>query len=48
MYQLGYKAFGIVGLLSLLIGIVLALQTAMQLRVFGAGVFWPHWLESRW
>jgi phospholipid/cholesterol/gamma-HCH transport system permease protein len=39
MYQLGYKAFGIVGLLSLLIGIVLALQTAMQLRVFGAGVF---------
>jgi len=39
MYQLGYKAFGIVGLLSLLIGLVLALQTAMQLNTFGAGVF---------
>ncbi|NLG18784.1 MAG: MlaE family lipid ABC transporter permease subunit [Fibrobacter sp.] len=39
MYQLGFKAFGIVGLLSLLIGIVLALQTAIQLRTFGAGVF---------
>ena len=39
MFQLGYKAFGIVGLLSFLIGIVLALQTAMQLRTFGAGVF---------
>ena len=39
MYQLGYKAFGIVGLLSFLIGIVLALQTAMQLRTYGAGVF---------
>jgi phospholipid/cholesterol/gamma-HCH transport system permease protein len=39
MYQLGYKAFGIVGLLSFLIGLVLALQTAMQLRTYGAGVF---------
>lgn len=39
MYQLGYKAFGIVTLLSFLIGIVLSLQTAMQLRTFGAGVF---------
>lgn len=39
MYQLGYKAFAIVGLLSFLIGIVLALQTAMQLESFGAGIF---------
>ncbi|HEX3019392.1 MAG TPA: MlaE family lipid ABC transporter permease subunit [Chitinispirillaceae bacterium] len=39
MYLLGYKAFGIVGLLSFLIGIVLALQTAMQLETFGAGIF---------
>ena len=39
MFQLGYKAFGIVGLLSFLIGIVLALQAAIQLKSFGAGVF---------
>jgi phospholipid/cholesterol/gamma-HCH transport system permease protein len=39
MYQLGFKAFGIVGLLSLLIGLVLALQLAMQLQTYGAGVF---------
>jgi phospholipid/cholesterol/gamma-HCH transport system permease protein len=39
MYQLGYKALGIVGLLSLLIGVVLSLQTAMQLQSYGAGVF---------
>jgi phospholipid/cholesterol/gamma-HCH transport system permease protein len=39
MYQLGYKAFGIVGLLSLLIGFVLALQTAIQLEMYGAGVW---------
>ncbi|MBN1757980.1 MAG: MlaE family lipid ABC transporter permease subunit [Chitinispirillaceae bacterium] len=39
MYQLGFKAVGIVGLLSFLIGIVLALQTAMQLRTYGAGIF---------
>jgi phospholipid/cholesterol/gamma-HCH transport system permease protein len=39
MYQLGYKALGIVALLSLLIGLVLALQTAMQLATYGAGVF---------
>lgn len=39
MYQLGLKALGIVGLLSLLIGLVLALQTAMQLQTYGAGVF---------
>ena len=39
MFQLGYKAFGIVGLLSFLIGMVLALQAAIQLKVYGAGVF---------
>ncbi|MBN1578008.1 MAG: MlaE family lipid ABC transporter permease subunit [Chitinispirillaceae bacterium] len=39
MYQLGFKAVGIVGLLSFLIGIVLSLQTAMQLRTYGAGIF---------
>lgn len=39
MYQLGYKALGIVSLLALLIGVVLALQTAMQLQTYGAGVF---------
>jgi phospholipid/cholesterol/gamma-HCH transport system permease protein len=39
MYQLGYKAVGIVALLSLLIGLVLALQTAMQLKAYGAGIF---------
>jgi phospholipid/cholesterol/gamma-HCH transport system permease protein len=39
MYQLGFKALGIVSLLAFLIGVVLALQAAMQLRTFGAGIF---------
>ncbi len=39
MYLLGFKAVGIVVLLSFLIGVVLALQTAMQLRTYGAGIF---------
>jgi phospholipid/cholesterol/gamma-HCH transport system permease protein len=39
MYQLGYKAIGIVGLLSFLIGIVIALQSAMFLRTYGAGIY---------
>jgi len=39
MYQLGFNALGIVGLLALLIGVVLALQTAIQLRQFGADIF---------
>jgi phospholipid/cholesterol/gamma-HCH transport system permease protein len=39
MYQLGYKAFGIVGLLSFLVGMVLALQAAIQLKIYGASVF---------
>jgi phospholipid/cholesterol/gamma-HCH transport system permease protein len=39
MYLLGFKALGIVALLSFLIGIVLALQSAMFLRDYGAGIF---------
>lgn len=39
MYLLGFKALGIVSLLSLLIGIVLSYQSAAQLETFGAGVF---------
>jgi phospholipid/cholesterol/gamma-HCH transport system permease protein len=39
MYQLGFKAIGIVALLSLLIGVVLALQTAIQLKAFGADIY---------
>ena len=39
MFSMGYKALGIVGLLSFLIGIVLALQAALQLEHFGAGIF---------
>ena len=39
MYQLGFKALGIVGLLAFLVGVVLALQTAIQLKAFGADIF---------
>lgn len=39
MYQLGYKAIIIVGLLSFLIGIVLSIQTARQLQQLGADIF---------
>ncbi len=39
MFQLGYKALGIIALLSLLIGVVLALQAAIQLQLYGAGIF---------
>jgi phospholipid/cholesterol/gamma-HCH transport system permease protein len=39
MYQLGFKALGIVVLLSFLIGIVLALQSALFLKAYGAGIF---------
>lgn len=39
MFLLGYKAFWIISLLSFLVGIILALQTAMQLQNFGAGIF---------
>ncbi|MGL6043792.1 MAG: ABC transporter permease [Sandaracinobacteroides sp.] len=39
MEQVGVNALGIVGLMSFLIGIVLAQQGAVQLRQFGAEVF---------
>jgi phospholipid/cholesterol/gamma-HCH transport system permease protein len=39
MFALGYRALGIVGLLSFLIGVVLALQAAIQLKTYGAGIF---------
>jgi len=39
MYQLGYKAVGIIALLSFLIGIVLSLQSAKQLKTLGMGIF---------
>jgi phospholipid/cholesterol/gamma-HCH transport system permease protein len=39
MFAMGYKALGIVSLLSFLIGVVLALQAALQLEHFGAGIF---------
>ncbi|MBD3321277.1 MAG: MlaE family lipid ABC transporter permease subunit [Chitinivibrionales bacterium] len=38
MFHLGYQAVGIVLLLSFLIGLVIAWQSAIQLRTFGAGV----------
>ena len=39
MYQLGFRATGIVFLMSFLIGTVLSVQAVMQLRQFGADVF---------
>jgi phospholipid/cholesterol/gamma-HCH transport system permease protein len=39
MFLLGYKAVGIVCLLAFLIGVVLALQSAIQLDRFGGGIF---------
>jgi len=39
MYQLGYKAVGIITLLSFLIGVVLSLQSAIQLKNLGMGIF---------
>lgn len=39
MEQVGFNALPIVGLISFLIGIVLAYQGALQLRTFGAEVF---------
>ncbi len=35
----GYRALGIVGLLSLLIGVVLAYQMGLQLQSYGAGIY---------
>jgi phospholipid/cholesterol/gamma-HCH transport system permease protein len=39
MFQLGYRALIIVSMLAFLIGMVLALQTAIQLRLYGADIF---------
>lgn len=39
MYQLGFNAIGIVCLLSFIMGIVIAVQSAMQLHMYGADVF---------
>ncbi len=39
MYQLGFRAIGIVGLLSFILGIILSIQSVIQLRQFGADVF---------
>ena len=39
MFFMGYKSMGIVCLLAFLIGIVLALQMAIQLNRYGAGIF---------
>jgi phospholipid/cholesterol/gamma-HCH transport system permease protein len=39
MFLLGYKSLGIICLLSFLVGVVLALQAAMQLEQYGAGIF---------
>jgi phospholipid/cholesterol/gamma-HCH transport system permease protein len=39
MYQLGYNATPIVGLLSFIIGVIMSIQSALQLRQFGADVF---------
>ncbi len=39
MYLLGYKAVLIVGLLTFLVGIVVALQSAMFLKTYGAGIY---------
>jgi len=39
MYLLGFQALGIVALLSFLVGVVLALQSALFLRQYNAGIF---------
>lgn len=39
MYQLGYRAISIVSALTFLIGIALAAQSVIQLRVFGADIY---------
>ena len=39
MYQLGFNAIGIVFLINFLIGIVLSIQSVIQLRMFGADIF---------
>jgi len=39
LYSAGYQALPIVGLLSFLIGVVIAYQMGIQLRTFGANIF---------
>lgn len=39
MSEMGSKAFGVVGLISFLVGATMALQSAVQLRQFGANIF---------
>jgi len=39
MVRIGSQSFGIIGVLSLLVGLTLALQAAYQLRQFGAAIF---------
>jgi len=39
MVRIGLESFGIVGLISLLVGLTVALQSAYQLRQFGANIF---------
>jgi phospholipid/cholesterol/gamma-HCH transport system permease protein len=39
MYLIGSNAVGIVGLLSIVLGLIIALQSAAQLRQYGAGIY---------
>ncbi len=39
MYEAGYKAMPIVGLLSFLMGVVIAYQGAVQLQLYGASIY---------
>ncbi|MGD9200424.1 MAG: MlaE family lipid ABC transporter permease subunit [Chitinispirillia bacterium] len=39
MYQLGFNAIGIVCLLSFIMGLVISVQSALQLKMYGADVF---------
>ncbi len=39
LYMLGYRAIGIVVLLSFLIGVVVSLQSALFLKEYGAGIY---------
>lgn len=39
MVRIGSQSFGIIGFLSLLVGLTMALQAAYQLRQFGANIF---------
>jgi phospholipid/cholesterol/gamma-HCH transport system permease protein len=39
MYQTGFKALPIIGLLSFLMGVVIAYQGAVQLKLYGANIY---------